>query len=117
MNALTSSTIRTRIRAAAEQLTASERKIANAILADYPFTGLESIQELAASRQLGTIHSAVEGSGPDHARTFEAVLNIGGTPYGRGSGHSKKEAEQEAAADAWRALNSLDTASTEPASS
>jgi DNA-binding MurR/RpiR family transcriptional regulator len=48
MNALTSSTIRTRIRAAAEQLTASERKIANAILADYPFTGLESIQELAA---------------------------------------------------------------------
>ena len=76
-----------------------------------------SIQELAASRQLGTIHYAVEGSGPDHARTFEAVLNIGGTPYGRGSGHSKKEAEQEAAADAWRALNSLDTASTEPASS
>ncbi|MCW3766989.1 ribonuclease III [Paenarthrobacter ureafaciens] len=76
-----------------------------------------SIQELAASRQLGTIHYAVEGSGPDHARTFEAVLNIGGTPCGRGSGHSKKEAEQEAAADAWRALNSLDAASTEPASS
>ncbi|RVJ42560.1 MurR/RpiR family transcriptional regulator [Sinorhizobium medicae] len=43
-----SSTIRTRIREAAAQLTASERKIANAILADYPFTGLENIQELAA---------------------------------------------------------------------
>ncbi|MCF3641126.1 MurR/RpiR family transcriptional regulator [Rhizobium sp. TRM95111] len=43
-----SSSIRTRIREAAVQLTASERKIANAILADYPFTGLESIQELAA---------------------------------------------------------------------
>lgn len=41
-------TIRTRIREASSQLTASERKIANAILADYPFTGLESIQELAA---------------------------------------------------------------------
>ena len=48
MNELTASTIRTRIRAAADQLTASERKIAHAILADYPFTGLESIQELAA---------------------------------------------------------------------
>lgn len=43
----TSTTVRTRIREAAAQLTASERKIANAILADYPFTGLESIQELA----------------------------------------------------------------------
>jgi ribonuclease-3 len=63
-----------------------------------------SIQELAASRQLGSIHYAVDGSGPDHARTFTAVLNIGGTAYGKGSGHSKKEAEQEAAADAWRVL-------------
>lgn len=43
-----SSTIRTRIREASSQLTASERKIANAILADYPFAGLETIQELAA---------------------------------------------------------------------
>jgi ribonuclease-3 len=63
-----------------------------------------SIQELAASRQLGSIHYGVEGSGPDHARTFTAVLSIGGTAYGKGSGHSKKEAEQVAAADAWQAL-------------
>ncbi|GAA2853718.1 hypothetical protein GCM10010523_13020 [Paenarthrobacter ilicis] len=74
-----------------------------------------SIQELAASRQLGGIHYAVEGSGPDHARTFEAVLNIGGTPYGSGSGHSKKEAEQEAAADAWRTLNAVDASPAGPA--
>jgi ribonuclease III len=47
----------------------------------------------------------VEGSGPDHARVFTAVLHIGGTAYGSGTGHSKKEAEQEAAADAWRALS------------
>ena len=63
------------------------------------------IQEHAATRQLGTIHSAVDGSGPDHARTFTAVLNVGGKPYGSGTGHSKKEAEQEAAADAWRVLS------------
>jgi len=43
-----STTVRTRIREANAHLTASERKIANAILADYPFTGLESIQGLAA---------------------------------------------------------------------
>ncbi|MEO3933639.1 ribonuclease III [Micrococcaceae bacterium Sec7.4] len=64
-----------------------------------------SIQELAASRQLGTINYAIEGSGPDHARTFEAILRIGGNDYGSGSGNSKKEAEQEAAADAWRRLS------------
>lgn len=64
-----------------------------------------SIQELAASRHLGTINYAVDGTGPDHARTFNAVLRIGGTSYGSGSGNSKKEAEQEAAADAWRVLS------------
>ncbi|MET3923053.1 ribonuclease III [Arthrobacter sp. UYEF20] len=64
-----------------------------------------SIQELAASRQMGTINYAVEGSGPDHARMFEAILRIGGNDYGTGSGNSKKEAEQEAAADAWRRLS------------
>ncbi|MFC3166328.1 MurR/RpiR family transcriptional regulator [Ciceribacter thiooxidans] len=40
-------TIRTRLRKMTEQLTASERKIAQAILADYPFSGLLPIQELA----------------------------------------------------------------------
>jgi ribonuclease-3 len=58
----------------------------------------------------------VEGSGPDHARTFVAELQIGGTPYGKGSGHSKKEAEQEAAADAWRKLSGMDTAAEPPES-
>ena len=71
--------------------------------------------ELAASRQLGTINYAVEGSGPDHARTFEAILRIGGNDYGAGSGNSKKEAEQEAAADAWRRLSAPSTVSPETA--
>jgi ribonuclease-3 len=64
-----------------------------------------SIQELAASRQLGTVFYAVEGTGPDHARIFTAELQINGTTHGKGTGHSKKEAEQEAAADAWRTLS------------
>ncbi|NYD76470.1 ribonuclease III [Arthrobacter cupressi] len=69
-----------------------------------------SIQELAASRQLGTVFYAVEGTGPDHARIFTAELQINGTGYGKGTGHSKKEAEQEAAADAWRTLSSAKAA-------
>ncbi|WP_049822664.1 ribonuclease III [Arthrobacter sp. H41] len=55
------------------------------------------IQELAAARRLGVIDYRVTGTGPDHARSFEALLVIGGTPYGTGTGNSKKEAEQAAA--------------------
>ena len=40
-------TVRETIRQEAPNLTASERKIANAILADYPFGGLQTIVELA----------------------------------------------------------------------
>ncbi|MEZ2370907.1 ribonuclease III [Arthrobacter sp. RCC_34] len=63
------------------------------------------IQEYAASRQLGPVVYDVTGSGPDHARVFKAVLMMGGNAYGTGHGNSKKEAEQEAAGDAWRQLN------------
>ena len=77
-----------------------------------------SIQELAAARKMGTVTYRVEGSGPDHARTFVATLLIGTTEYGRGTGHSKKEAEQEAAATTWRALRaSLPVSVTETADS
>ncbi|MBG6190627.1 ribonuclease-3 [Arthrobacter sp. CAN_A212] len=63
-----------------------------------------NIQEIAAARRLGTIDYKVTGFGPDHARTFEALLTVGGKPYGSGSGPSKKEAEQEAAAASWKML-------------
>lgn len=39
--------LKDRINAEMEQFTASERKIANVVLADYPYGGLETIQELA----------------------------------------------------------------------
>jgi ribonuclease-3 len=59
---------------------------------------------------MGSVEYAVQGSGPDHARTFVATLRIGGTAYGEGTGHSKKEAEQEAAAVSWRQLRSVEPA-------
>ncbi|MCL7999724.1 MurR/RpiR family transcriptional regulator [Brucella sp. 21LCYQ03] len=62
-------TIRARLRKMTEQLTASERKIAQAILADYPFSGLLPIQELA------------ERTGVSSASITRFVLKIGGGGY------------------------------------
>jgi len=42
--------------------------------------------------------------GPDHAKAFEAVVNIEGRAFGRARGRSKKQAEQGAARMAWEAL-------------
>jgi ribonuclease-3 len=42
----------------------------------------------------------VTDSGPDHAKVFEATVSVDGEVIGRGSGRSKKEAEQDAARDA-----------------
>ncbi|MEV8182875.1 ribonuclease III [Specibacter sp. NPDC078692] len=60
-----------------------------------------NIQEIAASRHLGTIVYDITGVGPDHDRSFTANLMIGGKHYGTGTGPSKKEAERTAAAAAW----------------
>ncbi|MFZ3452670.1 ribonuclease III [Arthrobacter sp. 7Tela_A1] len=68
-----------------------------------------SIQEIAAARKLGDIEYRVTGSGPDHSRSFVAVLHIGGRAYGTGTGRSKKDAEQEAAADTCRLLREAGT--------
>lgn len=64
-----------------------------------------NIQEHAANRQLGPVRYEVTGQGPDHARTYQALLWIGGTSYQSGRGHSKKEAEQDAAANSWREIH------------
>lgn len=63
-----------------------------------------SLQELAAARGLGACEYLVTEDGPDHAKTFTAVAQLGGAPHGQGRGASKKEAEQEAAAHAYRQL-------------
>ena len=46
--------IKNRIEGNAGQLTAGERKLATAILADYPFSGLASIQELSHRSEVST---------------------------------------------------------------
>jgi ribonuclease III len=64
-----------------------------------------SLQELTASGVLGVPEYRVEESGPDHQKFFRASVWVGGRSYGSGEGHSKKEAEQQAAEAAWTAIS------------
>jgi len=50
---------------------------------------------------LQPVYVVVEESGPDHAKLFTVALTVGGQEWARGRGHSKKEAEQQAAKAAW----------------
>jgi len=61
-------------------------------------TALQELVQREEGRVL-SYHLAGE-SGPDHNKTFAFEVLINGCVVGRGSGHSKKEAEQAAARDA-----------------
>jgi ribonuclease-3 len=63
-----------------------------------------SLQELAA-QETGTVPQyRVHEEGPDHAKEFTATVLISGSSYGTGEGRSKKEAEQQAAREAYARL-------------
>ena len=63
------------------------------------------LQEYVQKRHMGQIVYELTGSsGPDHNKTFTFRVLVNGTPEGEGSGHSKKEAEQNAARDALHKL-------------
>ena len=62
------------------------------------------LQELAAQHYPDLPRYVVEDDGPDHAKTFHAVVFIGPDPKGEGAGRSKKQAEQAAARAAWEAM-------------
>lgn len=63
-----------------------------------------SLQELSAVRRLGVPAYVVTSTGPEHDKHFTARAVVNGTDYGQGEGHTKKEAEQQAAAAAYKAL-------------
>ena len=69
-----------------------------------------SLQELSSKLELGVPEYLVDESGPDHAKRFRATARVGGRTYGDGAGHSKKEAEQHAAAAAWQAIKADEAA-------
>ena len=63
-----------------------------------------SLQELSAERGLGVPEYRVTEEGPDHAKVFAARVLLSGSARGTGSGRTKKEAEQNAAAAAYTGL-------------
>lgn len=64
-----------------------------------------SLQELTAQLGLDSPEYLVEATGPDHEKSFSATVRVGTKSFGVGSGRTKKEAEQEAAALAFNSLN------------
>ncbi len=66
------------------------------------------LQERVARTHETLPRYVIDEEGPDHEKRFFAEVVIDGTPFGRGEGRSKKEAEQAAAAEAWEQVASLE---------
>ena len=73
-----------------------------------------SLQELTAAELLGVPEYQVAESGPDHQKSFRAVVRVGGRVYGTGEGRSKKEAEQQAAEAAWTTISATPATAPPP---
>jgi ribonuclease-3 len=58
------------------------------------------LQELVQTDKRSLEYVIVDEEGPAHNKTFTAVVKIDDIIYGKGTAHSKKEAEQEAAKNA-----------------
>ncbi|MGD8199990.1 ribonuclease III [Ornithinimicrobium sp. W1679] len=63
-----------------------------------------SLQEVAATAELGAPEYRVESEGPDHDKRFTARVLVDQEVVGTGGGRSKKAAEQQAAESGWRTL-------------
>ena len=64
------------------------------------------LQELASQALRSLPEYRLRDVGPDHEKEFTAIVYLGGRQYGRGTGRSKKEAEQQAAQEAFARLSS-----------
>lgn len=69
----------------------------NVFLGDYK----SKLQELVQTTKKSLEYKLVGESGPAHDKVFDVEVVIDNIIYGRGSGKSKKEAEQRAAMDAY----------------
>ncbi len=62
------------------------------------------LQELTVRQGIGPPRYVLQGFGPDHERRFRAEVLVGGSVLGAGEGTSKKDAEQQAARQAFEEL-------------
>jgi ribonuclease-3 len=89
-------------RTAAAVVEAFEPQVQEAL--EHPGDSKSALQELLARRGALVDYVVASEVGPPHDRTFEVVAMVDGDEIGRGSGRSKKDAEQAAAALALEAL-------------
>lgn len=68
-----------------------------------------SLQEKCAATGRPKAHYEITATGPDHDKTFSATALVGDRELGGGTGRTKKEAEQNAAEQAWAALDRADS--------
>ena len=66
------------------------------LFSDYKSKLQEAVQDLQKDLE----YELIEESGPAHNKHFKYIVKIDDVIYGEGSGHTKKEAEQEAAKSA-----------------
>jgi ribonuclease III len=64
---------------------------------EHPVDFKSALQELLARRGAEVGYEIVSEDGPPHERTYTILARVDGRELGRGSGRSKKHAEQEAA--------------------
>jgi ribonuclease-3 len=69
------------------------------------------LQELASQDLRALPEYRIAERGPDHQKEFTATVFLAGKPLGIGTGRSKKEAEQQAAHEAWQRLSEETAAS------
>lgn len=63
------------------------------------------LQELASQELRSMPEYRLDEQGPDHEKEFTATVFLAGEPLGTGTGRSKKEAEQQAAREAFERLS------------
>ena len=63
------------------------------------------LQELASQELRSMPEYRLEERGPDHEKEFTATVYLSGDPFGTGTGRSKKEAEQQAAREAFARIS------------
>lgn len=64
------------------------------------------LQERVDATNLGKVqYEIVDESGPDHNKVFDAVVKLNDEVIGKGTGHTKKQAEQNAAIEAIEKIN------------
>jgi ribonuclease-3 len=73
---------------------------------EHPVDFKSALQELLARRGAEVGYEIVSEDGPPHARTYTILARVDDQELGRGSGRSKKHAEQEAAR---RAIDELES--------